>query len=252
MKNNNRFKCTKYYDNLISNKQIIYSDNKGKSGIYRLINKVTNNSYIGSSNNIGTRLKTYFSIACMKNTLSRSNSCIYKAILEYGISNFELEILELCNKENLIEKEQYYLNLLKPKYNKLKIIKNTKCPVQVINKKTGYIESFSSLRKAAIYLNISHVGLLDYINTNKIFKNIYIITKIGYYVNDFQTIFLWNNENTTIKVYDYFNNSIKEFHSKRNVGEYLGRLYSTIISAKQISSYIHSNKLYKNRHRIFI
>jgi len=46
---------------------------------------------------------------------------IHKALLKYGYSNFKLEILEYCNKDEVIAREQYYLDLLLPKYNILKI-----------------------------------------------------------------------------------------------------------------------------------
>ena len=42
---------------------------------------------------------------------------INKALLKYGFSNFKLEILEYCDLDNVIEREQYYINLLKPEYN---------------------------------------------------------------------------------------------------------------------------------------
>ncbi len=45
---------------------------------------------------------------------------IHNALLKYGYSNFSLEILEYCDLENVIEREQYYLDLLKPEYNILK------------------------------------------------------------------------------------------------------------------------------------
>jgi len=45
---------------------------------------------------------------------------IYKALLKNGYSNFTLEILEYCDSEDLIKREQYYLELLKPEYNILK------------------------------------------------------------------------------------------------------------------------------------
>jgi len=44
---------------------------------------------------------------------------IYKAILKYGYSNFQLEILEYCESSNVIEREQYYLDLSQPEYNVL-------------------------------------------------------------------------------------------------------------------------------------
>jgi group I intron endonuclease len=45
---------------------------------------------------------------------------IYKAILKHGHSNFSLEILEYCEPSKVLEREQYYIDLLKPEYNILK------------------------------------------------------------------------------------------------------------------------------------
>src|SRR4051812_25033562 len=46
---------------------------------------------------------------------------INKAILKYGRVNFSLEIIEYCSNKDLIKREQYYLDLLKPEYNILKL-----------------------------------------------------------------------------------------------------------------------------------
>jgi len=55
----------------------------------------------------------YFS----KKRLADSNMAIYKAILKYGYANFKLEILEYCDKNILLVREQYYIDHLKPEYN---------------------------------------------------------------------------------------------------------------------------------------
>lgn len=44
---------------------------------------------------------------------------IARSLVKYGYSNFRLEILEYCVPENAVEREQYYLDLLKPEYNTL-------------------------------------------------------------------------------------------------------------------------------------
>jgi group I intron endonuclease len=46
---------------------------------------------------------------------------INKALIKYGYSNFQLEILEYCDSSDLIKIEQHYLELLKPEYNILQI-----------------------------------------------------------------------------------------------------------------------------------
>ena len=42
---------------------------------------------------------------------------INRALLKYGYSNFTLEIIEYCEPSNVIDREQFYLNFLKPEYN---------------------------------------------------------------------------------------------------------------------------------------
>lgn len=45
---------------------------------------------------------------------------INKALLKYGYSNFQLEILEYCERSDVIQREQYYIDLLVPEYNILR------------------------------------------------------------------------------------------------------------------------------------
>ena len=42
---------------------------------------------------------------------------ICNSLLKHGYSNFSLIILEYCDSEKCIEREQYYLDLIKPEYN---------------------------------------------------------------------------------------------------------------------------------------
>ncbi len=41
-------------------------------------------------------------------------------LLKYGYHNFTLDILEYCSEDKLIEREQFYLNILVSEYNILK------------------------------------------------------------------------------------------------------------------------------------
>ena len=82
-------------------------------GIYRWVNNLNGKTYIGSSNNLSVRFYTYYSLR----SLAKSNRPMERALLKYGFSNFSLEILEYCNLNNLLKREQYYLNNLKPEYN---------------------------------------------------------------------------------------------------------------------------------------
>jgi group I intron endonuclease len=42
---------------------------------------------------------------------------INRALLKEGYSSFSLYILEYCSEENLIQREQYFIDTLKPEYN---------------------------------------------------------------------------------------------------------------------------------------
>jgi len=53
--------------------------------------------------------------------LKKRKSYIFSALIKYGYSNFTLEILEYCDKLKVIEREQFYIDLLSPKYNLLKV-----------------------------------------------------------------------------------------------------------------------------------
>lgn len=94
----------------------ILKDNDNKSGIYRWVNNLNGNSYVGSAKNLAIRLRSYYN----SKELERNSRPIKNALLKYGHSNFSLEILEHCPVVSLIEREQFYIDLLIPEYNILK------------------------------------------------------------------------------------------------------------------------------------
>jgi len=49
---------------------------------------------------------------------------IYRALLKYGYKNFSLDILEYCEPDVLIKREQYYIKIIKLEYNILKVNDN--------------------------------------------------------------------------------------------------------------------------------
>jgi group I intron endonuclease len=103
------------YANADTCKPQIIQEIKGKSGIYRWINNTSGKSYVGSSVHLSARLYRYYSLAHI--TAQAKHSLICKALLKHGYSNFSFEILEYCNKGEVLVREQYYLDLLKPDYN---------------------------------------------------------------------------------------------------------------------------------------
>jgi group I intron endonuclease len=108
----------KVYENAFDIRKVIYKENTDKSGIYMFTNKLTNDIYIGQSKNLVNRFRKYFSPSYLKH---KENLLISKALIKYGFSNFSLTILEYCKISDLVNREQYYFDTLKPKYNTLKI-----------------------------------------------------------------------------------------------------------------------------------
>lgn len=101
------------YFNADIHKARIFADNRNKIGVYRWINNLNGKTYIGSSVNLSVRFYKYYSLR----SLAKSNRPMERALLKYGFSNFSLEIIEFCNLENLLKREQFYLDLCKPEYN---------------------------------------------------------------------------------------------------------------------------------------
>jgi len=54
-------------------------------------------------------------------TRTTESSLICRALLKSGYSKFKLDILEYCDPSTIIEREQYYIDLLNPEYNILKV-----------------------------------------------------------------------------------------------------------------------------------
>lgn len=186
------------YSNAGVLKKKILKDNKNKSGIYCWNNLITGKSYVGSSVSLSKRLYNYYSSNYLRNELKVTKSIIYRSILKNGYSNFSLYIIEYCEKDLLIKREQYYIDVLKPEYNILKIasspleqkvssktresISNTLSnnltillPIRVINLETKEVNSFSNNLKASIFLDTSESTLIRYIN-KKVLKEKYWIT----------------------------------------------------------------------------
>lgn len=85
------------------------------SGVYSITNNVTGDFYIGSSCNIKQRWVKH---KCLSTHKQHSNSKLYKSIASYGLDNFTFEIIE--ETDNLREREQYWIEQLKPTYNSIR------------------------------------------------------------------------------------------------------------------------------------
>lgn len=80
------------------------------TGIYKITNKINNQSYIGLSKDIEQRIKTHFT-RCYNRTDKEYDKALYRAIRKYGKDNFYIEVLCECETDELFEKERYYIKL---------------------------------------------------------------------------------------------------------------------------------------------
>jgi hypothetical protein len=195
------------YINADQDKLKILKDNNSKSGVYRWLHKDSGKSYIGSSVNLTNRFYTYYNLKVMLK--SSTLSIIARALLKYGYSNFQLEILEYCDPANCLEREQYYLDLFNPEYNILKTAgsrlgskhskatiskisesllgnkravggKRVLTPVEVLDNLTGLKTEYPSISEAAKALGVPSSSIRSYFS-RKIqspFKGRYVLIKL--------------------------------------------------------------------------
>lgn len=85
------------------------------SGVYRLLNIVTGECYVGSSTNLGNRMAVHR--YRMQNRI-HGNRNVQAAFDEHGINAFSFELLKLVtDKSQLVAYEQQYIDQLMPAYN---------------------------------------------------------------------------------------------------------------------------------------
>ena len=80
---------------------------KNPSGIYKVTNIKTNEIYIGKSVKIADRFSNHIKSAYGLEGVAESQ--FQRALKKYGIDMFTWELLEECQKENLSEREKYYI-----------------------------------------------------------------------------------------------------------------------------------------------
>lgn len=254
------------YNDALSNKKKIISDNEGKSGIYRWTHLDSNKSYIGSSVNLGRRLRHYFSLKFISH-ITRKAMVINKALLKYGYSKFKLEILEYCAPKDLVIREQYYIENFPSEYNVLKIaysnlgykhseetlvkVRNNlkklnlskSIKVKVTNLETNVSREYVSIREAAKDLGSNKTTLKKYILKSKPFKGIYKLES-SVSESNYDSNYLNHPNSKKIEVIDLELNTVTIYTSIRAAGRALD------IGHNSLSNYLKRNQKspYKGRY----
>lgn len=79
-------------------------------GIYKILNTVTNMSYIGQAFNLQKRWKNH---RIELNLNRHCNPYLQSAWNKYGSFNFAFSVIEYCDKDKLTEREQYWIDTYK-------------------------------------------------------------------------------------------------------------------------------------------
>lgn len=91
----------------------VLGGDKDKSGIYKITNINNQMVYIGQAVNIGSRWRTHVKrgLGCEEKT----NNRLYTALWEEGVENFTFQVVEMCGKEKLTEREKFYIDFYNSK-----------------------------------------------------------------------------------------------------------------------------------------
>jgi group I intron endonuclease len=85
-------------------------------GVYCINNRVNNKRYVGASISIIDRFSNHMN----RDAKKYPHREFYSDVLKYGYECFDFHILEICERHELLEREQYWYDLLMPEYNDLR------------------------------------------------------------------------------------------------------------------------------------
>lgn len=84
------------------------------SGVYQITCPGNSRCYIGSSKNIQSRWSHHLHLL---NGGYHYNRKLQTSFSKYGVESFSIEVLLVCSQEELLAREQEYLNRLSPELN---------------------------------------------------------------------------------------------------------------------------------------
>ena len=183
------------------------------SCIYEIRNKINNKIYIGSTVDFKKRKATHLKELRQG---KHANSHLQNAWNKYGEDNFSFKIIERCSIENLLIREQYYINLFYGEncYNIQKIacnnISNIKNNIYSIYDKNGsYLLNLSTIEEVCEYVNRKSTTVINIVNERKLIANKYYVKtykkdkleKSEMYVDNSNLIYLLDDNDIIINTF---------------------------------------------------
>lgn len=130
-------------------------------GIYLIENLINGHKYVGRSVNIKNRWGQH-----LREVNKGGGYSIHAALRKYGIENFSFKVLEeVKDSKDLYDREIYWYYKLNPEYNEIPPDKpnnmHQSTSVFSMDKDTGEIVQYVSVREAARQNNISKTAILN-------------------------------------------------------------------------------------------
>lgn len=79
----------------------------GKSGIYKITSNTTGQVYIGQSVDLASRIKNHIKAGL---GIGKGTNKLYSALWKEKVHNFTYEVIEYCDKEDLDQKEKFWID----------------------------------------------------------------------------------------------------------------------------------------------
>lgn len=234
-------------------------------GVYFIECISTRKMYIGSSVNLITRLE------CHRSELRgnyHGNRYLQRAFNKYGENNFIIGILEKVDKaEELLNREQYYINKLNPEFNICLDVKRhlfTEESKKLLSeaRKKGFIDGTikpSVMREVnkydllgnflEKYESITEAAKKNGVNISGVERCVYKTAKqckglVYRYSDDKTPVTATNKKGWIIECYDTLEDSITIYPSMMQFTKNVGADYATI------NRIINNGKLYRGRYKI--
>lgn len=134
-------------------------------GIYQIVNKINAKKYIGSSINVFARKRQHFH---QLRANKHCNPILQAAWSKYGEEAFQFDCLEICSIDSLLDKEQFWIDTIKPEYNVLIIAGSPKGTIRTAETRA----KMSKARKGMVLSAITRQRISESLKGRKVPREI--------------------------------------------------------------------------------